>query len=246
MNESVMEHAEALEHQQMEELGERYIHKSWLFHLADGDQTPDNRPAGAQVLMGEDPRLPPMPKAPTLMDFFKLRFSPSQQHLLQSARLAKDNGLPEHMVLACLLHDIGTVAFIRADHGYWGAQMLEPYVDPEITWAVRAHQALKFFPDAEIGFEYPASYVQMFGENYQPPDYIVAEYERARKHQWYMSARVICLNDDYSFNPDIDVSIDEFEDIIGRHFKQPAEGLGNDNSPSAHMWRTLQRPANAL
>jgi hypothetical protein len=145
-----------------------------------------------------------------------------------------------------LLHDIGTVAFIRADHGYWGAQMLEPYVDPEITWAVRAHQALKFFPDAEIGFEYPASYVQMFGENYQPPDYIVAEYERARKHHWYMSARVICLNDDYSFNPDIDVSIDEFEDIIGRHFKQPAEGLGNDNSPSAHMWRTLQRPANAL
>jgi len=26
----------------------------------------------------------------------------------------------------------------------------------------------------------------------------------------------------------------------------PKEGLGNDNSPSAHMWRTLRRPCNAL
>jgi hypothetical protein len=40
--------------------------------------------------------------------------------------------------------------------------------------------------------------------------------------------------------------MDQFEDIIGRHFKQPKEGLGNDDSPSAHMWRTLRRPCNAL
>jgi hypothetical protein len=31
-------------------------------------------------------------------------------------------------------------------------------------------------------------------------------------------------------------------DFIGRHFKQPKEGLGNDGSPSAHMWRTLINP----
>jgi hypothetical protein len=40
--------------------------------------------------------------------------------------------------------------------------------------------------------------------------------------------------------------MEQFEDIIGRHFKQPKEGLGYDTSPTAHMWRTLIRPANAL
>jgi hypothetical protein len=38
------------------------------------------------------------------------------------------------------------------------------------------------------------------------------------------------------------VSLEPFVDIIGRHFKQPKEGLGYDNSPVAHMWRTIERP----
>ena len=36
------------------------------------------------------------------------------------------------------------------------------------------------------------------------------------------------------------------EDIVGRHFRQPPEGLGNDNTPASHMWRTLRRPCNTL
>jgi hypothetical protein len=246
MSSDPIELAEELEHQQIQELGERFIHRSWLFRMADGDLSREQRPTGTQVLQGEDPRLPPMPAAPTLLDFFRFRFAPGQQHLLQSARLARANGLPEKMVLACLLHDIGTVGFIRSDHGYWGAQLIEPYVDEEVTWAVRMHQALKFFADEEVGYAYPESYRVMFGEDYVPPAYIREEYERARQHKWYMSARVICMNDDYSFDPDVTVELEEFEDIIGRHFRQPAVGLGNDSSSSAHMWRTLQRPANAL
>lgn len=246
MDTSPLAMAEADEHAKMEALGERFVHKSWLFHLADGNLEGDRRPPGARVLMGDDPRLPAMPKRPTLIDFFRLRFSPGQQHLLQSARLARENGLPEKMVLACLLHDIGTVAFIRSDHGYWGAQMIEPYVDEEVAWAVRMHQVLKFFPDEELGFAYPESYRVMFGPDYRPPEYVVAEAERARRHRWYGSAMAICMNDDYSFNPDLQVELEEFEDIVGRHFRQPAEGLGNDSSPSAHMWRTLIRPSNAL
>ena len=31
-------------------------------------------------------------------------------------------------------------------------------------------------------------------------------------------------------------------DIIGRHFKQPKEGLGFDNSPVSHMWRMMINP----
>ena len=196
--------------------------------------------------MGEDPRLPPMPEKPTLLDFFRLRFAPSQAHLLQSANLAQKNGLPGKMVLACLLHDIAVVGFIRADHGYWGAQLVEPYVDEEVSWAIRMHQALRFFPDESVGYEYPEIYRTMFGEDYRPEPYIVADYERARKHRWYMSARMICVNDLYSFDPDMEVELDQFEDVIGRHFRQPPEGLGNDDTPASHMWRTLRRPCNAL
>ena len=36
-------------------------------------------------------------------------------------------------VLACLLHDIGVIGFIRSDHGYWGAQLIEPYVDEKVS-----------------------------------------------------------------------------------------------------------------
>jgi hypothetical protein len=50
----------------------------------------------------------------------------------------------------------------------------------------------------------------------------------------------------YSFNPNAVVTLEPFLDILGRHFKQPKEGLGNDNSPVAHMWRALARPDSPL
>mgnify|MGYP005809866235 CR=1 FL=1 len=45
--------------------------------------------------------------------------------------------------------------------------------------------------------------------------------------------RLITLNDLYSFDPNHVVNPEKFTDIIGRHFPQPAEGLGYDNSPAA-------------
>jgi hypothetical protein len=197
------------------------------------------------MLMGDDPRLPKMPAKPTLLDYFRCRFA-SMNHLLQSATHALKAGLPEKTILACLLHDIAVAGFIRADHGYWGAQMIEPYVDEEVSWAVRAHQALRFFPDESVGYKYPDMYVKNFGADYKPEPYIVEAYKRAREHKWYMTARQICVNDIYSFDPDAKVSIDDFTDIVGRNFRQPEEGLGWDSSPSAHMWRTLMRPTRYL
>jgi hypothetical protein len=61
-----------------------------------------------------------------------------------------------------------------------------------------------------------------------------------------MTSRLITLNDLYSFDPNAVVSIDEFEDVIGRNFKQPKEGLGFDGSPVAHMWRTMIWPTKYL
>ena len=246
---NISEQADELEFQHMQELGELMIYRSAINKLADGEWSDEAKFSLGPVkpsLMGEDPRLPAMPEKPTLIDFFKYRFGPSKQHLLQSAELARQNGLSEIMVLACLLHDISVIAFFRPDHGYWGAQMLEPYVDEEVAWAIRMHQALRFFPDESVGYEYPEAYAKRFGEDYRVAPYIQRDYEYARNHKWYMSARMICLNDLYAFDPAKLVHVEDFEDVIGRHFNQPEDGLGNDNTPASHMWRTLRRPANAL
>jgi hypothetical protein len=100
----------------------------------------DNSYGPMPFLMGTDPRLPKMPDRPTLVDFFKLRFAPAD-HLLQSARLALNNGLDETVVMACLVHDISVYSLIRTDHGYWCAQMIKPYVDEEVSWAIGSTSA---------------------------------------------------------------------------------------------------------
>ncbi|PYR33213.1 MAG: hypothetical protein DMF93_25720 [Acidobacteria bacterium] len=159
--------------------------------------------------------LKPMPDKPTLKDFFELRFAPAN-HVLQSATRAMKTGMSEEIILACLLHDC-VLSLIKPDHGWWGAQLFEPYIPEKSAFAIRYHQTLRFYPDEEAGYEYPDQYYRIFGHDYTPPQYI---------------------QDTYTIEP--------FLDIVGRLFKQPKEGLGYDNSPSAHMWRTLARPDNPL
>jgi hypothetical protein len=189
-------------------------------------------------------RLEPMPAKPTLLDFFRLRFQPAN-HVLQSATRAMKTGMTEEIILACLLHDV-VQALIKVDHGWWGAQMFEPYVSEKVSWGIRYHQALRFYPDPSVGYEYPELYNRIYGKDYVPPPYIKQASEYARNHKWYMDARMITVHDLYAFDPTMKVSLDPFIDIIGRHFKQPKEGLGYDNSPVAHMWRSLIYPNNPL
>jgi Arc/MetJ-type ribon-helix-helix transcriptional regulator len=189
-------------------------------------------------------KLPHMPANATLTDFFALRFAPAN-HVLQSAALAQRNGLSEEIVLACLLHDTAQ-CFMKTDHGYWAAQLFAPYVSEKVAFAVRYHQALRFFPDPEHGYEYPDLYRRLFGEDYVPLPHIRADYEMVRNHPWYFEARMVTVNDLYSFDPNVRVELARFEDILGRHFKQPKEGLGNDGSPVAHMWRTIANPDTPL
>src|ERR1700674_2011318 len=141
---SMSDRADALEEQMMHEL-ESIATKSVLFNLGDGKVEIESGPSlmarnpGKYMLMGADPRLPPMPDKPTLLDYFRCRFA-TTAHLLQSAALALKAGHDEKVVLACLLHDIGVAGFIRCDHGYWGAQLIEPYVAEEGSWAGRMQQ----------------------------------------------------------------------------------------------------------
>ena len=216
-------------------------------HGAKGALLDQLREPDTVFMMGDNPALPRMPERPTLGDFFRLRFDPfNASHMLQSAKVAKERGLGEKVITACLLHDIAVAGLISSDHGYWGAQMLAPYVDEEVAWAIEKHEALRYFADESVGYTYPEAYIAYFGPDYSPPEYIRREHESARKHPWYMTSRLITINDVYSFDPHARVDFDEFEDIVGRNFRQPREGLGFDGSPVAHMWRTMIWPNNFL
>ena len=251
MTSSMTERADAIEQKLSDEL-DVILTKSALANMEDGHLGAVGMGIGEQkkhpgklFLIGDDPRLPKMPDKPTLLDFFEYRMR-GANHLLQSATHALKAGMDEKVILACLVHDIANGIFIKSDHGYWGAQLLEPYVEEEVSWAIRAHQALRFFPDESVGYSYPVLYTSYFGADYVPDDYIQEAYKRARDHKWYMTSRMITVHDIYSFDPNAQVSIEPFIDIVGRNFKQPKEGLGYDNSPVAHMWRTIRRPTKYL
>lgn len=237
--------AEALEHYMIEQLNSDAGDDS--DKIADQLEFYDpQREArrGVGRLFEDNKSLKPMPAKPTLVDFFELRFAPAR-HVLQSANRALSTGQPERTVLACLLHDT-VLNLIKPDHGWWGAQLYEPYVDERVSWGIRYHQALRFFPDAEVGYEYPDFYNRIFGEDYEPDAHVQRAHKRARDNEWYMEARLITMNDEYAFDREAKVSIEPFIDIIGRNFKQPEEGLGNDDSPSSHMWRTIANPNRPL
>jgi hypothetical protein len=245
---TVSERADALEQRLSDEL-DTLVVKSNVYTSGEEDPTRYRTPPlpgdGRRYLMGADRRLPRMPDRPTLLDFFRYRFGPAV-HVLQSATHALAAGQPEKIVLACLLHDISVIGFIRADHGYWAAQLVEPYVDEEVSWAIRYHQALRFYPDEAAGYRYPEAYVRYFGDAYEPEPHIAAAHEYARNHRWYLTSRMITVHDVYSFDPNAVVRLETFTDIVARNFRQPEEGLGFDASPSAHMWRTINQPTRFL
>ena len=245
--------AEALEHYMVEKIDEALgghveLTNAQVLPAADdatvrrgvGSLFAPSGPADARRM----PKLAPMSNNPTLLEFFEKRFAPAN-HVLQSATRAMKTGMSEEIVMACLLHDV-VQNLVKVDHAWWGAQMLEPYVSEKVSWAIRYHQALRFYPDSAHGYEYPELYNRIYGKDYEPQPHIKAAYEFARNHKWYFEARMITVNDLYAFDPNAKVSIEPFLDIIGRQFKQPKDGLGNDNSPTAHMWRTMMFPDNPL
>lgn len=53
----------------------------------------------------------------------------------------------------------------------------------EVSWAIRYHQALRFYPDEAAGYEYPEMYNRIFGKDYVPAPHIKAAYTYARNHK---------------------------------------------------------------
>jgi hypothetical protein len=136
-NTSLDERADALERKMSDDL-DVLLSKSALFNMADGKLGASGMgfdlttKYGKYYLMDGDPRLPKMPAKPTLLDYFKYR-AKGTNHLLQSATHALKASMPETTILACLLHDIATAIFNQERSRLLGAQLIEPYVDEEVS-----------------------------------------------------------------------------------------------------------------
>jgi hypothetical protein len=171
--------AEALEHYMMEKLdedaaglligGEAQVVAAppeATIRRGAGNLFGPTGPAGDRKMAAHKP----MSDKPTLLEFYEKRFAPAN-HVLQSATRALKTGMSEEIVMACLLHDV-VLNLIKVDHGWWGAQMVEPYVSEKVSWAIRYHQALRFYPDPANGYEYPELYNRIFGKDYEPQPHI--------------------------------------------------------------------------
>ena len=116
-------------------------------------------PRARVLLMGDDPRLPKMPEKPTTSWISSATALARRRTCCKERAACGQGGVAGKdgaRVPAARHLDDGVHP--RRPRGYWGAQLVEPYVDEEVTWAIRAHQALRFYPDDSVGYEYPASY----------------------------------------------------------------------------------------
>ena len=194
---------------------------------------------------GNMQKLPPMPAKPTLMDYFKLRFQPAN-HVLQSATRAMKTGMSEEVILACLLHDV-VQSLIKVGSrlvGRAAVRALHPReehvrhpLSPGAALLRRRRERLRI--SGSVPPHVRRSTTRRSRTSRRPTRW-------CKNHKWYIEPRLVTVNDLYAFDPNAEVTIEPFTDIVGRHFKQPKEGLGFDNSPSAHMWRTLARPDQPL
>ena len=157
---------------------------------------------------GNVKKLEPMPKNPTHPGFLPPPLRARQSRAAERDARAEDRHvrgnrprLPAARLRAVL---------IKPDHGWWGAQLFEPYIPEKSTFAIRYHQTLRFYPDADAGYEYPDQYFRIFGEDYKPPAAHRGDLQDAQNHKWYMEPRLVTVNDLYAFDPNAKVSIDPF------------------------------------
>jgi predicted HD phosphohydrolase len=118
-------------------------------------------------------------------------------HCLQTATRAERDGADDEMVMAALCHDIGKVISV-ANHPGIAAEILKPYLRPEVIEVVRAHQDFQ-----------GRHYYQHFGGD---PD----AREKYRGASWFdLCAQFADDWDQTSFDPDYPTEeLSHFEPLI--------------------------------
>jgi predicted HD phosphohydrolase len=125
-------------------------------------------------------------------------------HCLQTATRAEQAGADEEVVVASLCHDIGKAVSV-ANHGAIAAEILKPYVRPEVYSMIRYHQDFQGQHYYEFLGMDPHARKQYEGE----PWYALAE---QFADEW----------DQVAFDPDGETyPLEHFEPALRRVFARP-------------------------
>jgi predicted HD phosphohydrolase len=125
-------------------------------------------------------------------------------HCLQTATLAERAGADDEVVVASLCHDIGKAISVP-NHGAIAAEMLRPYVRPDVFQAIYHHQDFQ-----------GRHYYQHFG---LPTDLR----EQHRHESWFALCEQFTDDwDQVAFDPDGPTeSLDHFEPLVRAVFASP-------------------------
>lgn len=127
------------------------------------------------------------------------------EHSLQAATRARKDGADDELVVAALIHDIGD-ELAPYNHAAIAAEILRPYVRPEVTWIVEQHGLFQSY-----------YYAHHMGGNRNGRD-------KFRDHPWYLACKDFCANwDRCSFDPYYRWEpLASFEPLLRAIFTRPA------------------------
>ncbi|MFZ0665888.1 MAG: HD domain-containing protein [Acidimicrobiales bacterium] len=132
-------------------------------------------------------------------------FSVDQKmHSLQTATRSERGGADEEMIVASLCHDIGKVVSVP-NHPAIAAEMLKPYVRPEVYNVIRTHQDFQ-----------GRHYYEYFGANPEAR-------EQYRTEEWFsLGEQFADVWDQTSFDPDYPTDdLAHFEPLVRSVFANP-------------------------
>ena len=123
-------------------------------------------------------------------------------HCLQTATLAERAGADDEVVFAALLHDVGKAISVP-NHPAIAAEMIKPYVRPEVYEMIRVHQDFQ-----------GRHYYHHFGGD---PDAREQHRTGLAPEEWELAERFADEWDQVAFDPDYDtLPLEHFEPLVRR------------------------------
>ena len=125
-------------------------------------------------------------------------------HCLQTATMAEQAGADDEVIVASLCHDVGKAISVP-NHGAIAAEILRPYVRPDVYNMIRYHQ------DFQGRYYY---------EHFNMPTDLR---EQHRDQPWFeLTEQFIDEWDQAAFDPDYDtLPLEHFEPLVRRTFAAP-------------------------
>ncbi len=134
-------------------------------------------------------------------------------HCLQTATLAEQAGADEELVVASLCHDVGKAVSVP-NHAAIAAEMLKPYVRPDVYWMLKVHQDFQ-----------GKHYYHHFGGN---PD---AREQYVGHPAFDMTATFTDDWDQVAFDPDYPtLPLEHFEPMVRRVFGRMSAAIPTSTS----------------